>query len=302
MKLTHRQVEFFKAVMEQGTITGAAASLRISQPAVSKALSALEGEIGFPLFQRTQNGLVPTVEARAFYTEVERSFSGLRYLSSVAGDLMALKHGRLVVGVIPALSVRWLPSVVVRFIDRFPEANLTFEAFSSPHMAQLVGQGRIDIGLCQTSTNDPAVVRTPLFDIEVGAVLPVGNKLAAKTQIGLEDLASQTLISLSRADVISRQVDGLSADTGINLLRRIEVSLGSTLCNLVAEGAGIGLVDAETYHCCQSPAVVWRPFRPFVSMPISLLQSQRRPPSRMEREFIKHLCSIMPVMQIEPPD
>ena len=138
-----------------------------------------------------------------------------------------------------------------------------------------------------------------MFDIEVGAVLPAGNRLANKAQIELADLSDQTLISLSRADVISRQLDELSADTGIKMHRSVEVSLGSTLCNLVAEGAGIGLVDAETYHCCRGPALVWRPFAPFVSMPISLLRSQRRPPSRMEHEFIKHLYTSPPVMRIE---
>ncbi|WP_062225935.1 LysR substrate-binding domain-containing protein [Aureimonas frigidaquae] len=295
MKLTHRQVEFFKAVMEQGSITGAAVSLRISQPAVSKALGALEAEIGLPLFQRTQNGLVPTVEARAFYTEVERSFSGLRYLSGVARDLTTLKHGRLVVGVIPALSNRWLPLVVARFIERFPEANMTFEAFSSPQMAQLVGQGRIDMGLAQASTNDPAIQRTPIVDIEVGVVLPRAHPLAAQKLIQPQDLAGQTFISLSPTDVITRQLDSVLASSGVTIQRRLHVSLGSTLCNLVGEGVGIGLVDAETYHYCRRPGLVCRRFEPRISMPISLLRSQRRPPSLMEHELIDHMRRIPPI-------
>lgn len=298
MKLTHRQVEFFKAIIEQGSITSAAAVLNVSQPAVSKALAILELEIGFPLFQRTQNGLIPTLEARAFYTEVDRSFSGLQYLSSVARDLTALKHGRLVVGVIPALSVRWLPIVIARFTKEFPEANLTFEAFSSTHMTQMVGQGRIDLGICQTSTNDPIVLRTPLFNIDVGVVLPPTHSLADKASIGPDDLPGQTLISLSRADVISRQLETLLVEIDKKVHRRVEVSLGSTLCRLAEEGAGIGLTDAETYHCCRGAGLTWRPFHPPIQMPIALLQSQRQPPSQMEREFIRGLRRLPPVLQV----
>lgn len=50
--------------MGRGTITEAANALRVSQPAVSKARKALEGELGLKLFERTQSGLMPTLEAR----------------------------------------------------------------------------------------------------------------------------------------------------------------------------------------------------------------------------------------------
>ena len=65
MALTHRQLEAFHVFMETGTVTGAADRLRISQPAVSKILAALEYDLKLKLFKRVRKRLVPTNEALA---------------------------------------------------------------------------------------------------------------------------------------------------------------------------------------------------------------------------------------------
>jgi Transcriptional regulator len=294
MRLTYRQIEFFKAIMERGTITDAAQALFVSQPAVSKALSALEAEMGFPLFVRSKTGLMPTFEARAFYTEVARSFSGLDVLSDVARELKEMKHGRLVVGVIPALSTRWLPLLAARFLQAHPEVKFTFEAYSSPQIAQMVGQGRLDIGIAQPSTRDPAIRRTELFALDVAAVMESTHRLAAKAVITPEDLAGENLVNLSRPDVIRRQLEGLLANRGVDVSRRLEVALGSTLCRLVEQGVGIGLVDVETLSNYRSESLVARRFQPHISMPISLLQSTRRPASQLEHRFAAYAVEHAP--------
>lgn len=295
MRLTYRQVEFFKAIMERGTITEAANALRVSQPAVSKALRALEDELGLKLFERTQSGLVPTFEARTFYKEVARSFIGLEILSGTARELHELKHGRLVVGAIPALTVGWLPKLVASFIQRFPSANLTLETFSSPDIAQMVGQGRLDIGVAQASTNDVSIRRTDLFNIDIVCVMPKGHPLSENNHVTPRDLTSVYLISLSRPDIIRKQVEALLAESGVNVPQRLEVTVGSTLCKMVSEGVGVGLVDLETAMNFTSGMIEVKRFEPQITMPISLLQSLRRPESELERIFTASIKESAPL-------
>lgn len=280
--------------MEHGTITDAAHALFVSQPAVSKALSALEAEMGFPLFVRSKKGLTPTFEARAFYTEVTRSFSGLDVLSNVAQELKEMKHGRLVIGAIPALSMRWLPLLAARFLQAHPEVKLSIEAYSSPQVAQMVGQGRLDIGIAQSTTRDPAIRRTDLFALDVAAVMRIGHRLAKKAVVTPEDLAGENLVNLSPPDIIRQQLEGLLAKHGVDVSRRLEVALGSTLCRLVEQGEGIGLVDVETLSNFRSKCLVARRFRPQISMPISLLQSLRRPASQLEHRFVAYAVKHAP--------
>jgi DNA-binding transcriptional LysR family regulator len=295
MRLTYRQVEFFKSIMERGTITEAANALRVSQPAVSKALRALEDELGLKLFERTQSGLVPTFEARTFYKEVARSFIGLEILSGTARELHELKHGRLVVGAIPALTVGWLPKLVASFIQRFPSANLTLETFSSPDIAQMVGQGRLDIGVAQASTNDVSIRRTDLFSIDIVCVMPKGHPLSENNHVTPRDLTSVYLISLSRPDIIRKQVEALLAESGVNVPQRLEVTVGSTLCKMVSEGVGVGLVDLETAMNFTSGMIEVKRFEPQITMPISLLQSLRRPESELERIFTASIKESAPL-------
>ncbi len=80
MKL--RQIEIFREVCDAGSVTGAAESLGISQPAVSKHLAALERACGFLLFARTGGRLVPTPEGRLFALEVERLFQNIGRMST----------------------------------------------------------------------------------------------------------------------------------------------------------------------------------------------------------------------------
>ncbi len=302
MRLTYRQVEFFKAIMERGTITEAASALRVSQPAVSKALRALEDELGLKLFERTQSGLLPTFEARTFYKEVARSFIGLEILSGIARELHELKHGRLVIGVIPALSMGWMPKLVARFLQRFPSANLTLETFSSPDIAQMVGQGRLDIGIAQASTNDVSIRRTDLFSIDTVCVMPKGHPLSRKDYVTPKDLTSIYLISLSRPDIIRKQVEALLAENGITLPQRLEVTVGSALCKLVGEGVGVGLVDLETAMNFAPDMIEVKRFEPQIKMPISLLQSLRRPESELERRFAAFIKDSAPLSVAGPPN
>ena len=295
MRLTYRQMEFFKAIMERGTITEAANALRVSQPAVSKALKALEDELGLKLFERTQSGLMPTFEARTFYKEVARSFIGLEILSGIGRELHELKHGRLVVGAIPAISMGWMPKLVARFLQHYPKANLTLETFSSPDIAQMVGQGRLDIGIAQASTNDVSIRRTDLFSIDTVCVMPKDHPLARKDCITPRDLTSVYLISLSRPDIIRKQVEAVLAENGITLPQRLEVTVGSALCKLVGEGVGVGLVDLETATNFTSGMIEVRRFEPQIKMPISLLQSLRRPESELERKFTAFVRDAAPL-------
>ena len=101
-----RQIEVFRAVMEAGTVTGAATRLHVSQPAVSKQLRALEEDLGFAVFDRAHGRLIATAEAHALYDQAERVFTGVDQLQRFGRDLNEAKHGHLVVAALPLLSNR----------------------------------------------------------------------------------------------------------------------------------------------------------------------------------------------------
>ena len=72
-----RQIEAFKAVIENGTISRAAVLLSISQPSMSKLIAHLEQDTGLKLFDRVKGRIAPTEQAMRLYDEVERIFGGV---------------------------------------------------------------------------------------------------------------------------------------------------------------------------------------------------------------------------------
>jgi DNA-binding transcriptional LysR family regulator len=78
------QIETFAAVMMCGTTVGAAESLEITHPAVSRSIAELERSIGFPLFARTRSRLVATPEDRILYDEVKATLHGLDTIRTTA--------------------------------------------------------------------------------------------------------------------------------------------------------------------------------------------------------------------------
>ncbi len=69
-----RHLEVFRAIMRQGSLTAAAESLHVSQPAVSKVLRHFEAKIGYRLFERVGSRLVPTAEAHLLFHDADRIF------------------------------------------------------------------------------------------------------------------------------------------------------------------------------------------------------------------------------------
>ncbi|WOI58232.1 LysR family transcriptional regulator [Palleronia sp. LCG004] len=289
-----RHVEIFLALMETRSVTRASEALRLSQPAVSKALRLLEAELGLSLFQRSSKGLVPTQEARALYAEAERAFAGIVSMERFARSLGRMGHSRLVVATIPALSLGWMPCVAGEFTRLYPDASLKFVAASSPATMQLVANGEVDVGISQTLIEDPSVNRRKLFDLEGLIVMPRTHPLAARDRLRIQDLNGERMISLSDGDHLRRVLEGRMSDARVNVISRLEVALGAMVCSLVRSGGTLGIVDSATARSQPHDDLVYRPLSPALLVPIYLLRNSRRSADLIMQNFTKLILSRAP--------
>lgn len=122
--LNLRQIEAFRAVMIAGTVTGASRALNISQPAVSRLIRDLEKDVEIRLFDRKKGRVVPTLEANAFYQEVELSFIGLRNLEDFAREIRDSGLEKLAVGAMPALCLDLVPDVIRSYLSTRPGVKI----------------------------------------------------------------------------------------------------------------------------------------------------------------------------------
>jgi len=295
-----RQLEAFRAVMLTGSVTRAAHSMHLSQPAVSKLIADLEYAIGFKLFVRSKGStLVITPEAGYFFHEVERSFIGIDALKKTATDIRNLSTGNLHIASLPALSFSFLPQVVREFRADHPGVSIHLDTHSSSTVRQLVANQQFDMGLA-TRAHEVSGVAATTFLRSVGAcILPPGHRLAARPYIEPADLAGEPFISLMHGDQTRRRIDRIFEDAGVERDLVVETQYAITHCNLVTLGVGCSIVNPATAidFIAQGLAIV--PFRPRIEFEYMLFTPELRPLPEIALRFIEVMTRVRDRMVAE---
>jgi LysR family transcriptional regulator of abg operon len=118
------QIRDFVAVVEHGSINGAARALAVSQPGITKSIQALEKDLQVQLVQRTTRGAVPTPYGRAFYLRARVAQSELRRGAQELEQLAGHRGGAVAFGTGPVAAAMIVPEAVNAFRNQFPQADV----------------------------------------------------------------------------------------------------------------------------------------------------------------------------------
>lgn len=284
-----RQVEVFRAVMTNGTTARAAEVLRISQPAVSKAVAELERAIGFPLFHRLKGRLQPTAEGQLLFREVELTFAGLAHLRGAAARIRDYGSGELRIGCLSALSTNIMPRALAGFMVRHPKVAVTFQARMSSVVRDLVASGQFDLGLVADEIDKTGVEVRPFARYRAALALPENHSLADRDSIGPADLDGVAFVALAPEDTTRQEAERAFAMAGSRPRVVLETPYSTTICAMVAAGIGVGLVDPLTAEPYLGRGLVLRPFEPALTFRTLMILPPNRPPSRILQDFIDEL-------------
>lgn len=287
-RLTHRQIEAFRAVIETGKITAAAEVLGTTQPSVSKMIADLEQVAGFELFERRGRQVFPTPEALALYEEVERSFVGMSEISRVIEDIRDFRKGSLLVAGMPALALKFLPDVIAEFVAQEPGITVSLRTRSSQAVMRHLSSQQFDLGFAALDTDHPAVLRRPIFSAGMLAVLPISHPLGAKEVLEPQDFDQQPFIALGAEIGTRSEIDLFLSSGPARPLIVAEAQLSASICEMVAAGAGVSIVDPVTAtQFGLSGRVLVRPLFPEQPFRYDLLLPALRKPSRVASQFLE---------------
>jgi DNA-binding transcriptional LysR family regulator len=228
----------FCRTLETGSFTRAAAALRVTPAAVSRAVARLEGALGTTLFRRTTRALQPTAKGRAYYERCAAALAlledGERTLSADAEDA-ARGLVRLSVGTTYGLR-RLLPRLG-GFRDRYPEIEL--EIHVSNHNVDFVREG-YDLAIRQGAIEDAGVIARKLGDFPLGVFASPPYLKARGAVHSIDDLANHRCIAFVLPRT-GRVMPWVFADPNVELtpaapLRCIEDPHGGIALALAGEG------------------------------------------------------------------
>src|SRR6202161_3592604 len=193
MQIDPRLLEAFRSVLESVSITQAAASLGLTQPAVSAQIARLESDVGFALFVRSGNRVRPTAEAVAFRAEVEQTLTKISDLSRVAAQIRGGEVGSLTIASHPMAGVTLLPPAVAAFAKERPNIKVELFVRNSDVVRGMFPSRSYDIGIAELPV-DPSGLTIVRYRMDCVAILPKNDALAEHDVITPELMSGRPFV------------------------------------------------------------------------------------------------------------
>ena len=273
MRLRH--IEVFNAVMLTGTVGAAARLLHVTQPAVTQALRLAELQLGYDLFTRQRQRLVPTKEAQALYPEVQRLMSQLEAVRRIASALGSDEASDLRILIVPSLAVRALPDALQIFRRKYPAMNVSVRVQHSREIAQAVALQEGDVGIVYGSKAHPAVDEQL---IATGRLVCVSRSESAKADrratVTLDEVMGSPYIRIDDRDPIGTMLAEQWSRLGSAPQGGITVQTHHIAMVLAEEGFGPAIVDSFTAMAVRSDRLHVRTVLPEVAVEVRALMPQ----------------------------
>jgi DNA-binding transcriptional LysR family regulator len=249
MAFTLRQLQYFIAVAEEGTVSGAAQSLSISQSAVTDAVKELESDLGVALFERHRRGLTITHKGHQFYRHATRILADVQDARRSFIGEEAAPPSHLSLGVTSLVAGYVLSDLLARFRRAYPGVDVSAIEDNGDYLEHLLIGGELDVAVMVISNlRDRNALQAEIFETSPYRLwLPLGHRLAGAESIALGDIASEPLIMLT-VDETEENTGKLLSALGAKPHVAFRTRSVEAVRSLVATGAGIALPPDLVYR------------------------------------------------------
>lgn len=235
-------VKSFLAVLDAGSVMGAARRLQAQQPTLSRHIAELEAQLGMPLFERTGRGVVPTITGLAIADAARHMQEGAEQMARTLARRSAATTGTVRITTSDVAATWLLPPVITALQQA--EQGLQIELVASNTVVNLLRR-EADIAVRMVRPTQSSLVARKLGEIGICAAAHEDYLRRAGTPRTPQDLARHTLIGYDTDTTIEQGF----ARLGLPLARgqfALRTDNHVVYSELVAAGAGIGFVAAYT--------------------------------------------------------
>ncbi len=232
-----RSLAYFARIAELGSITRAAAHLRLAQPALTRHVQRLEEELGVALFTRANRGVRLTEAGEKLLESATRILRDVERTSDEIKAQDAHPSGRIILGITPTLCPILVPELFARMRRDFPLVELKVMHAGMVRLEEFIIDGRVDVALLSELSRSRLIVSTRLAQEEMVLVTRPGARPGGI--VSGEELSQTSLIL---GDGLRAAMDALLAGRGIELHVEIEVNDHETIRLMVQQGAAASIL------------------------------------------------------------
>ncbi|HEX5971053.1 MAG TPA: LysR substrate-binding domain-containing protein [Gemmatimonadaceae bacterium] len=245
MALNLHHLRVFARVAEEGGFTRAARAMRLSQPAVSKAVRELERQTGVPLFERAGRATRLTGPGEALFARARELFAVERSAEEELRALRGLSGGVLRVGASTTVATYLLFPYLARFREANPGVELRVSSANTRAIARALLERRLDVALVEGPVRHARIEVVPWREDELVLITPPTHRLAAKRSIELRALSGEPLIVREPGSGTRRVAERALAAHDVS--PRVTLQLGSTEAIKQAVAAGLGVAFVSRF-------------------------------------------------------
>ncbi|RYM38813.1 LysR family transcriptional regulator [Meiothermus sp. PNK-Is4] len=247
MQISLKQLVYFIAVAESGSISRALTSLNVTQSVVTEAIKKLEDTLGAELFTRHARGMVLTHAGHQFLRHAHEVLATLRNAEQAIRERPDTVTGKLNLGVTSLVTAYYLPYLLDRFERVFPGVEVSIVEDRRGYIEHLLIGGELDVAVMDVSNVDKQALETrTLLRSPWRVWLAANHPLAQKEAIRLEELHPERFLALKNDELeeVTQQIYRLSRFPKI----AVRTDSIEAMRSLVAVGIGVAVLPNLMYR------------------------------------------------------
>lgn len=244
-RITQRQLEYFVASGEAGSIIGASERIHVSSPSISAAITHIESELGVQLFVRHHaQGVSLTAIGHQVLKEAKLILEQMMNLYTIASESMNNVRGPLRVGCLDTLAPMLTPELVFGFGRAFPGVRITLVEGNHEQLLKQLRTADIDIALTYDLVPASDIDFTALAQLPPYVMVGEHHPFATHSAVTIEDLATMPMVLLDMP--WSREYFlGLFSEAGVTPNVVMRSSNMEVVRSMVANGVGFGIANVR---------------------------------------------------------
>jgi len=242
MRFDVSDLRIFRAVVDAGSMTAAAARVHLTVASISERIKQMEEDVGAPLLLRNRAGAKPTDAGRVLLQHASKIIRQVEFMNS---DL--LNYGHRVRSNVRMFAtthsiMEYVASPVQAFLRACPNADLNVEEHLSEDIVYAVANGTADIGLASDFVESADLETIDFRRDRMVVVVGPDFEVTSDEPIGFETLLGHDFIGFARGSRLQEIFEAHAREVGQLLRHRVQMRNFDSVCQLVAAGAGISLL------------------------------------------------------------
>lgn len=240
--------KIFYYVAKYENLTKAATALKTSQPAVTRTIHKLEGELGCPLFTRSKTGMKLTPEGRTFYGYVAAGCAQFFKGENDLSNLISLENGTIYISATETALHCYLFQAMEEFNSLYPNVRFKILNNSTTESVNAVKEGKVDLAFVSANLQVAKPLRMKILR-KYRDILIAGMRFeelkAGKEELSLKELVSYPWISLTAETITRRFLNEYFEKNGLTFAPDMELATTDMILPAVRHNLGLGFIPAE---------------------------------------------------------